>query len=48
MADKVTKYEGWDFLAPILDDAGRCRGAVAQNLVTMEIRSFAADAVIVA
>ena len=44
----VTMYEGWDFLAPILDDTGRCRGAVAQNLVTMEIRSFPADAVVVA
>ncbi|QDS97124.1 succinate dehydrogenase flavoprotein subunit [Adhaeretor mobilis] len=41
----VTKYEGWDFLGPVLDENGRCRGAVAQNLVTMEIRSFAADAV---
>ncbi len=44
----VTMYEGWDFLAPILDDTGRCRGAVAQNLITMEIRAFAADAVVVA
>jgi succinate dehydrogenase flavoprotein subunit len=44
----VTMYEGWDFLGPIVDDAGRCRGAVAQNLVTMEIRSFGADAVVVA
>jgi succinate dehydrogenase / fumarate reductase flavoprotein subunit len=44
----IAGYEGWDFLAPILDDDGRCRGAVAQNLVTMEIRAFPADAVIVA
>jgi succinate dehydrogenase / fumarate reductase flavoprotein subunit len=44
----VTMYEGWDFLGPILDDTGCCRGAVAQNLVTMEIRSFPADAVVVA
>jgi succinate dehydrogenase / fumarate reductase flavoprotein subunit len=44
----VTMYEGWDFLAPILDDTNRCRGAVAQNLITMEIRSFPADAVVVA
>jgi succinate dehydrogenase / fumarate reductase flavoprotein subunit len=43
----VTMYEGWDFLGPILDDTGRTRGAVAQNLITMEIRSFPADAVIV-
>ena len=45
---KVTKYEGWDFLAPVLDDQGQCRGAIAQDLVTMEIRSFPADALIVA
>jgi succinate dehydrogenase / fumarate reductase flavoprotein subunit len=47
-AGQVTMYEGWDFLGPVLDDAGRCRGAVAQNLVTMEIRAFPADAVVVA
>jgi succinate dehydrogenase / fumarate reductase flavoprotein subunit len=44
---KVTKYEFWDFLGPILDDDGVCRGCVAQDLVSMEIRSFPADAVIV-
>lgn len=47
-ADRVRMFEGWDYLGPILDDKGRCRGATAQNLVTMEIRSFPADAVIVA
>lgn len=46
-AGKVKKYEFWDFLGPILDDNGICRGAVAQDLVTMEIRSFPADAVAV-
>jgi hypothetical protein len=29
---KVTKYEFWDFLGPILDDNGVCRGCVAQDL----------------
>ena len=47
-AGKITKYEFWDFLGPIKDDNGVCRGAVAQDMVTMEIRSFPADAVIVA
>ena len=47
-AGQVTKYEHWDFLGPILDDNGVCRGAVAQNLNTMEIRSFPADVVVVA
>jgi succinate dehydrogenase flavoprotein subunit len=46
-AGKVKKYEFWDFLGPILDDNGICRGAVAQDLVTMEICSFPADAVVV-
>lgn len=45
---KITKYEFWDFLAPVLDDKGVCRGCVAQDLVSMEIRSFAADAVVLA
>ena len=44
----VRKFESWDFLGPILDDHGVCRGAVAQNLHTMEIRSFPADVVVVA
>ncbi|TWT47235.1 succinate dehydrogenase flavoprotein subunit [Botrimarina hoheduenensis] len=43
----VKMWEGWDFLGPILDEDGRCRGALAQNLVTMQIRSFKADAVVV-
>jgi succinate dehydrogenase / fumarate reductase flavoprotein subunit len=45
---KITKYEFWDFLSPILDDNGVCRGCVAQDLVTMEIRAFPADAVVIA
>ena len=44
----VTMWEGWDFLGPILDESGRCRGATAQNLISMEIRAFPADAVIIA
>ena len=45
---KVRKFEFWDFLGPVLDDNGVCRGAIGQDLVTMEIRAFPADAVIVA
>ncbi len=44
----VTKYEGWEFLGAVLDDAGVCRGITAQNLSSMEITSFSADAVILA
>lgn len=47
-AGRVSLYEGWDFLGPVLDDEGRCRGATAQNLVTMEVRAFPADAVLMA
>jgi succinate dehydrogenase / fumarate reductase flavoprotein subunit len=45
---KVTKYEFWEFLGPIVDDNGACRGAVAQDIFSMEIRAFPADAVILA
>ena len=45
---RIKKWEFWDFLAPVLDDSGRCRGAVCQDLVTMEFRAFPADAVVLA
>ncbi|MFM8414976.1 MAG: succinate dehydrogenase flavoprotein subunit [Planctomycetota bacterium] len=45
---KVKKWEFWDFLAPVLDEGGRCRGAVCQDLVTMEFKAFPADAVVLA
>lgn len=48
VAGLVTKYEGWDFLRAVVDDEGVCRGIVAQDLQTMEIKSFQADAVIMA
>jgi succinate dehydrogenase / fumarate reductase flavoprotein subunit len=41
----VEKYEGWEFLRLIKDSLGNCRGVVTQNLRTMEIQSFPADAV---
>ena len=44
----VTKYEGWEFLGAVIDDERTGRGIVAQNLNTMEIKSFPADAVIMA
>jgi succinate dehydrogenase / fumarate reductase flavoprotein subunit len=44
----VKKHEFWDFLGPVLDDNGRCVGGVAQDMVSMEIRTFPADAVVVA
>ncbi|GAE30162.1 succinate dehydrogenase flavoprotein subunit [Halalkalibacter hemicellulosilyticus] len=44
----VTKYEGWEFLSAVIDDDQVCRGITAQDLRTSEIRSFVADAVIMA
>ncbi|WP_134699965.1 succinate dehydrogenase flavoprotein subunit [Ammoniphilus sp. YIM 78166] len=44
----VTKYEHWEFTSIVQDDEGTCRGIVAQNLRSMEIKSFPADAVILA
>ncbi|MFJ7363313.1 succinate dehydrogenase flavoprotein subunit [Peribacillus frigoritolerans] len=44
----VTKYEGWEFLGAVIDDEQTARGIVAQNLTTMEIKSFPGDAVIMA
>jgi succinate dehydrogenase / fumarate reductase flavoprotein subunit len=45
---KVKKYEGWEFLSAVLDSKGVCRGITALDLRTMELRSFPADAIIIA
>jgi succinate dehydrogenase / fumarate reductase flavoprotein subunit len=45
---KVQKYEGWEFLSAVLDDSKVCRGICAMNLRTMEVRTFPADAIILA
>ncbi|MWV46886.1 succinate dehydrogenase flavoprotein subunit [Paenibacillus sp. HJL G12] len=44
----VTKHEHWEFLSAVIDDDGVCRGICAQDLRTMEVHTFAADAVILA
>ncbi len=44
----IKKYEFWDFLGPVLDDNGQCVGAIAQDMVSMEMRSFPAEAIVVA
>jgi succinate dehydrogenase / fumarate reductase flavoprotein subunit len=48
VAGLVTKYEHWEFLSAVLDDAGVCRGICAQDLRSMEVRTFPSDAVILA
>jgi len=47
-AGKVKKYEGWEFLSAVLDEKGVARGITALDLRSMELRSFAADAIILA
>jgi succinate dehydrogenase / fumarate reductase flavoprotein subunit len=44
----ITKHEGWEFVSAVIDQKGVCRGITAQNLRSMEIQSFSADAVIIA
>jgi succinate dehydrogenase / fumarate reductase flavoprotein subunit len=45
---KVKKYEGWEFLSAVIDGKGVARGITALDLRTMELRSFSADAIILA
>jgi succinate dehydrogenase / fumarate reductase flavoprotein subunit len=44
----VNKFEGWEFLSAVLDSKGAARGITALNLRTMELRSFPAEAIILA
>lgn len=48
VAGLVTKYENWEFLSAVVDDDEVCRGIVAQDMKTSEIKAFSADAVIMA
>ncbi|MDB5356281.1 MAG: sdhA [Phycisphaerales bacterium] len=43
----VNKYEFWEFLWPVIHE-GQCVGIVAQDMRTMQIRAFRADAVVMA
>ncbi len=48
---KVTKYEFWEFLWPVVSgegDARRCVGIAAQDMRTMQVRAFRSDAVVMA
>src|SRR5207247_7318942 len=40
----VRKFEFWDLVQLVIDDSGVCRGIVAQDLKTMELKAFPADA----
>ncbi len=45
---KVRKFEGWEMLSLVMDDHQVCRGLIAMNLQTLELKAFKADAVIMA
>jgi succinate dehydrogenase / fumarate reductase flavoprotein subunit len=45
---RITKYEGWEMLSLVLDDHQVCRGLIAMDLQTLELKAFSADAVIIA
>jgi succinate dehydrogenase / fumarate reductase, flavoprotein subunit len=45
---KVTKFESWEFLSAVLDSQRVCRGICAMDLRSMEVRTFPADAIIMA
>lgn len=47
-AGLVNKFEHCEFTSAIIDDEGVCRGITAQDLRTMEVKAFPADAVIMA
>lgn len=48
VSGQVKKYEGWEMMSLIMDDHGVCRGLVAMDLKTLELKAFKADAVIMA
>jgi succinate dehydrogenase / fumarate reductase flavoprotein subunit len=45
---KVRKYEHWEMMSLVLDGHGVCRGLVAMERSTLEMKAFPADAVIMA
>lgn len=41
----VKKYEGWEFLGVVKDEAGIVRGHISANLLDLSVHAFRADAV---
>ncbi len=41
---KVRKYEHWEYVGMVKDDAGDCRGIVAVDMRSMQVKAFPADA----
>ncbi len=47
-AGLIQRREGWEFLSVVIDQRGVCRGITAMDRTTMEIKSYPADAVVMA
>src|SRR5438876_9405189 len=45
---RVKKFEGWNFLAAVIDEGRVCRGICGMDLRSMDVRTFPADAAIFA
>jgi succinate dehydrogenase / fumarate reductase flavoprotein subunit len=45
---KVKKYEHWEYLGMVRDEAGTCRGIVAVDMRSMKVTAFPGDAVMLA
>ncbi len=45
---QVRKFEGWEMLSIVQDEAGECRGIVAIDTRSLEMRAFPADTVMIA
>jgi succinate dehydrogenase / fumarate reductase, flavoprotein subunit len=48
VSGQVKKYEHWEMLSLVQDSHGVCRGIVAMDRASLEVRAFPADAVIMA
>src|SRR5712672_3450507 len=48
VSGNVRKFEHWEMMSLVLDDHQVCRGLIAMNLQTLELKAFPADAVIMA
>ncbi|MEA3276870.1 MAG: succinate dehydrogenase (quinone) flavoprotein subunit [Pseudomonadota bacterium] len=46
--DRIRKQEWWEFLSIVRDVDGACRGVVAMDLRSLEVRAFRADTVVLA
>src|SRR5712675_236702 len=45
---QVRKFEGWEMLSLVQDEAGECRGIVAIDTRSLEMRAFPGDTVMIA